>query len=194
MELFVIRHGETDWNVAKRVQGRTDIPLNENGRAQAREAGEKLRAVVEEARGEGGRGDEWVVITSRLARAYETAGIICATAGLENEILVDERVLERAYGAMEGSVMERAKIEAIWDTQNVMEVEGGENVREFIARVEGFLKDIADKDVGKYRDKRVLVVTHMGVAMTIEAIIKGVPPRRHGNCEIVEFSGYFFGM
>ena len=43
MRICILRHGETDWNAARRLQGRTDVPLNENGRAQADAAGEHLR-------------------------------------------------------------------------------------------------------------------------------------------------------
>ena len=70
---YLIRHGETDWNVEGRWQGHTDIPLNANGREQARRLAERLRT-------DRTRFD--AIYSSDLARAYETAGLLGAALGL----------------------------------------------------------------------------------------------------------------
>ncbi|HYG70238.1 MAG TPA: histidine phosphatase family protein, partial [Anaeromyxobacteraceae bacterium] len=88
--LFLVRHGETDWNVAGRWQGQTDIPLNEAGRAQARELARRMR-------GEGIA----TIAASDLLRARETAEIVAAELGLEVRIL-DHRLREQSFGAFEG--------------------------------------------------------------------------------------------
>jgi probable phosphoglycerate mutase len=91
--LVLVRHGETDWNAAGRLQGRTDIELNDVGRAQAREAGAALA---------GGGWD--LLVSSPLQRAVETARIIGATAGLELELTLPG-LLERDYGHSEGEYL-----------------------------------------------------------------------------------------
>jgi len=84
--LYVARHGETDWNVAGRWQGHTDVPLNDNGRAQARALAEGLRA----HRLAG-------AVASDLRRAHETARIVAAELGIE-VAYVDRELRERAFG------------------------------------------------------------------------------------------------
>lgn len=92
--LTLVRHGETDWNAQRRIQGSTDIPLNDTGRAQARAAAEVLRtrldltAPVE-------------IASSDLSRANETARIIAAELGL-GDVAVHPDLRERAYGDAEG--------------------------------------------------------------------------------------------
>ncbi|MGO3151740.1 MAG: histidine phosphatase family protein [Galactobacter sp.] len=88
--IFFVRHGQTDWNKAGKLQGQVDIPLNETGKAQAQTAAEQLD----------GRGITRVV-TSTLGRAMETGGIIAAHLGLDAPSQ-DEGLLERAYGEFEG--------------------------------------------------------------------------------------------
>jgi valyl-tRNA synthetase len=89
-KLFVARHGETDWNIAKKMQGHTDNVLNETGRKQAQEAAEKLI----------GSGIE-VIFSSDLVRARETAEIIAKKIGAE--VVIDARLRERNFGDSEGA-------------------------------------------------------------------------------------------
>lgn len=96
MTLAFIRHGQTDWNATERLQGSSDIPLNDTGRQQAREVMTALDAT------------EWdVIVSSPLSRARETAQIIAAGLGIElgrsYELLV-----ERDYGQAEGITDEDA--------------------------------------------------------------------------------------
>lgn len=88
--ILLVRHGQTDWNKAGKLQGQVDIPLNEVGRAQAAEAARGLL-------------DSGItrIVTSTLGRAMETGAIIAAHLGLPDPTQ-DEGLLERAYGEFEG--------------------------------------------------------------------------------------------
>ena len=100
---YFVRHGETDWNKEGRLQGHTNIPLNETGRAQARAAQQIIaRLPIDQ------------VVTSTLDRAIETAEILCQTSG--KEIMRDARLCERSFGSFEGmdvSIIDKHKHEAI---------------------------------------------------------------------------------
>jgi len=90
---YVLRHGQTDWNVQLRLQGSTDIPLNDTGRAQAHVAA-KILATEGLTK----------IIASPLSRALETARIVGAASGLEPEI--DGRLIERNFGLFEGMTID----------------------------------------------------------------------------------------
>ena len=89
MKLYIIRHGQTDWNRARRLQGRTDIPLNEWGRRVAELTREGLKDVAFD-----------MAFTSPLIRAKETAEIILGDRNVP--IIEDERIIEVNFGAYEG--------------------------------------------------------------------------------------------
>ena len=94
MNIYLLRHGETDWNRAGRLQGRTDIPLNEKGRAQMKHAGEILRK-------SGIRMD--LILVSPLSRARESAEITAGGLDYPKEkILVEEMLIEQCFGEGEG--------------------------------------------------------------------------------------------
>ncbi|MEV8339620.1 histidine phosphatase family protein [Leucobacter sp. NPDC077196] len=95
--IVIVRHGETDWNIGRRIQGRTDIPLNERGRSQAGEIAELLH----------GEGPWSRVITSPLARAAETARIISERLELPAAEVVPD-VIERDFGPAEGLLVAEA--------------------------------------------------------------------------------------
>jgi broad specificity phosphatase PhoE len=88
--LYLVRHGETDWNAAGRWQGQTDVPLNERGRAQARELAGRLRGAGIAS-----------IASSDLLRARETAEIVAGALGLALD-LVDPALRERRFGRFEG--------------------------------------------------------------------------------------------
>jgi uncharacterized phosphatase len=89
LTVHLVRHGETDWNLQTRIQGSTDIPLNDTGREQAREAAAALAELPVGA-----------IIASDLSRARETAEIIAAPHHLG--VLLDPRLRERGFGVLEG--------------------------------------------------------------------------------------------
>jgi broad specificity phosphatase PhoE len=88
--VFLIRHGETDWNAEGRWQGHTDVPLNEKGRTQALRVADALRKA-----GLGG------VVSSDLSRASETAQIVGTSLGIE-VVYLDADLRERMFGVFEG--------------------------------------------------------------------------------------------
>ncbi len=89
MKFYFIRHGETDWNKEKRLQGRTDIPLNDAGRQQARDALKKIIPLNLD-----------LIVSSPLMRAKETALII--NEALRLPLHFDDNLVERHFGKIEG--------------------------------------------------------------------------------------------
>ena len=86
-EVYLVRHGETEWSLSGQHTGATDIPLTENGKAVARELGEKLNGIEFTA-----------VWSSPMSRAIDTARL----AGYEHDVRIDDRLKEWAYGDYEG--------------------------------------------------------------------------------------------
>lgn len=113
--LTLIRHGETDWNRARRIQGSTDIPLNDTGREQARAAAAALR--------ERGGGLPVNVVSSDLSRARETAEIIAAELGAAAP-RVYPGLRERSYGEAEG--VDATEFLQRWGDWHSAEVPGAE--------------------------------------------------------------------
>lgn len=158
MMLYVIRHGETDWNRARKVQGHTDIPLNEYGRRLAEETAEGMKDIPLD-----------LAYTSPLLRAKETAEIILN--GRTIPLYEEERIKELCFGRYEGICCsgdnrdpESDKFNLFFgDTANYVPVGGGESIEDLYARTGDFLNELCSrKDLA---DKHILVSTH-GAAMT----------------------------
>src|SRR5215471_5979687 len=95
--LYIVRHGETDWNVAQRYQGQTDVPLNAIGRTQAARNGRALRNAL------GSRASCFDFVTSPLLRATETMHIVRRELKLPRDtFIIDERLSEINFGHWEG--------------------------------------------------------------------------------------------
>ncbi len=153
--LTLIRHGETDWNRAGRIQGSTDIPLNDTGRSQARAAGIALRDARDAA-------VPVTVVSSDLSRARETAEIIADELGARAPRIYPG-LRERSYGEAEG--IEGAEFFRRWGGWGAADVPGAEPLP--------VLRDRALKALGlAVRDHRhatgpglasLVVVAHGGV-------------------------------
>lgn len=151
--LYLVRHGETDWNKARKIQGSTDIPLNDLGRSQARQAGDLLARRRFDA-----------VVASPLSRAFETGSIIAARLGLA-EPTTNVGLVERAYGQAEG--MTDRDVERAFP--HGAPVPGRESRTALVARVVPALLDVAAAHEGGL----VVVATHGAV---IRAIVNHVAP------------------
>jgi broad specificity phosphatase PhoE len=157
-ELSLVRHGETDWNRQRRIQGLTDIPLNETGREQARQTGHRLTRR---------RWDR--IYSSPLSRARETAAIIAAEVGLPDAETVDA-LIERDYGDAEG--LNFAEVERRYPDRSA--VPGQESREDVMARVVPALRTLAAEHAGE----SILVVSHGGA---IRAVLAAVDPETaHG--------------
>lgn len=151
--LYLIRHGETDWNQQHRIQGLTDIPLNETGRAQARATGRLLSGRT-----------FYGVYSSPLSRARETAAIIAGELGLPDPGVVDALV-ERDYGGAEG--LSFAEVERRYPDRAVVP---GQETREAVAgRVLPALHALAAEHTGE----AILVISHGGA---IRSVLTAVQP------------------
>jgi probable phosphoglycerate mutase len=98
--LYFARHGETDWNRDRRLQGQHDIPLNALGRIQASRCGEVLRELLER---DGKSAEDYDYISSPLGRARETMELMRAAMGLSPDAYrTDARLMEMSFGRWEG--------------------------------------------------------------------------------------------
>lgn len=141
--ISLVRHGQTDWNLAKRIQGSSDIPLNDTGREQAEATGRALA---------GGSYD--AIYASPLSRASETASIIASHTGLDAPLPLPE-VAERSYGDAEG--LTGAEILARWPEGTP--VPGRESRDEVVERALPALLELGERHQGE----SVIVVSHGGV-------------------------------
>lgn len=114
--LILVRHGETDWNRDRRIQGSTDIPLNDTGRGQARDAVDGIRDLL--------AGETPVVVASDLSRARETAQIIAAGLGSSVSALYPG-LRERSYGEAEG--LDVDEYHRRWGASPARDVPGAES-------------------------------------------------------------------
>jgi broad specificity phosphatase PhoE len=154
--LYVVRHGATDWNQSGRIQGHTDIPLNETGRAQARLASIRLAGVYATA-----------LYSSDLLRAYETAQIIGQATGLG--VVQTPGLREINFGVWQGlsSLQIRERDPDVYAARRANPYDvapsGAETWRRFYDRALQAVRDILAATTAQ----RVIVVTHSGVCTVI---------------------------
>ncbi|WP_299093247.1 histidine phosphatase family protein [uncultured Metabacillus sp.] len=145
--ICIIRHGETDWNAIGKLQGRTDIPLNETGVFQAEECAEFLKEF------------QWdVIVTSPLKRAKQTAEII--KRKIDVPLIEMEEFVEKGFGHAEGLMLEER--EAAFPDGNYPNEETNLSIT---TRVMEGIQKINET----FKDKRVLLVAHGVVITTILA-------------------------
>lgn len=150
MRIYLIRHGETDWNLEGKLQGREDIALNENGIRQAMIcgqafAGKKIKAVI----------------TSPLIRAKRTAEIIAQSIGL-SEVIVEEGLIERDFGVLAGTTYDSKKY---FDTFGIEE--GIENWEELHQRLIGCIRRLAEQ----YYDEDIVLVSHGAAINSVISVL-----------------------
>jgi len=159
--LYLVRHGETDWNRAQRWQGWTDLPLNERGVAQVRALAARLRGLEVDA-----------LYTSGLKRARETAVILGQALGVDP---VEEPGLrEIGLGRLEGTngVHEAITEAARRDPEPL--AEGAESFTEFAGRIRAAWERIGRDHAGE----RVMLVSHGGTLRTLIGHLIGLDPSR----------------
>ena len=155
MELYILRHGTTEWNRLKKLQGRTDIPLDEDGIRLAKETGEGLRGVRFDA-----------AYSSPLQRAYRTAELVLGGRGIP--IRKDDRLVEVNFGIWEGcdssevsKELPKEEVDAFFDLDlPEKRVPEGESVWDVINRTGDFVQELIDDPENE--NKRILVSMHGG--------------------------------
>lgn len=163
-QLILWRHGRTDWNAQGRVQGQSDVPLNELGVQQAMDAAARL-ATLNPVR----------IVTSDLQRAKSTADILAGKTGVEVEC--DERLREMSFGVREGLTAEEAWASfpdemRAWHTGGDIAMPGGETYRQAGARFAEAVSGIAEALPG---DGIAVVVAHGAVLRVGACTFLGIP-------------------
>lgn len=180
--LSTVRHGLTELNRDKKVGGRVDVPLIDEGRRQAREANGNFDGTPFD-----------VVISSPLARALETAEIV---AGVSREdVVIDEGCTERSFGEMEGlrpeEVRERlpqVEYVRIGDVNYSLNPPGGESFEQLHERAREFL----ERTVRTHGGKKVLLFAHENFLQQLHGVLRGLGPMESLeqailNCELNRF-------
>ena len=143
--IYIIRHGQTDWNIEHRTQGHTDIALNTNGIKQAELMTQKIANLKIDS-----------IISSDLKRAYMTAQIINKNFNITIE--TDKRLREFCFGTLEGITRDKITQE-VWDDFNKNPKQfNAETKEEIFNRIKSFINDLKFNSI----NKNTLVVTHGG--------------------------------
>ena len=145
-----MRHGKTDWNLLHKLQGQTDIPLNDMGRKMAREAGERYKDIHFD-----------VCYCSPLGRARETAKLVLE--GRDVPVIIDDRLAEMGFGIYEGTeeVFEKPECPVrvlFFNPEKYEAVGGAESLESLIKRTSEFLEEVAMPLVNEGKD--VLIMGH----------------------------------
>lgn len=162
--IVLIRHGETDWNVVRRLQGHTDIPLNATGQQQAQQAAIALADTPLAA-----------LYSSDLLRAQATADAIAAPHGLAVQLVPALR--ERHYGVFEGLCSDAIAAQhpaafAAWQTRDAMYViPGGESLSDLYRRVCAAFSQI----VAHHAGQTIGLVAHGGVLDCLYRLVNELP-------------------
>lgn len=175
MKLYIVRHGQTDGNVNKIMDGIRDIDLNDTGIEQAKETRDALNGINLD-----------LVICSPLSRTKHTMEII---NDKNIPVIFDDRVKERDCGEFTGKGFDSLDRDLYWNYFDKTIYEKAESMTHLFNRVYSFLDEIKEK----YKDKKILLVTHEGITKVINCYFNGIPEDGNlqtlglKNCEIKEY-------
>jgi probable phosphoglycerate mutase len=170
-----MRHGQTDWNVRHKIQGRTDIPLNAEGRIMAASARKEYAGIHFD-----------VCFASPLVRARETAEIVLE--GRNIPIIIDDRLVEMAFGIYEGYEecfqIPDCPVNVIFNAPEkyVTAFEGAESFADLYARTGEFLSEVVNPRLEKGED--ILIIGHGAMNLSIVCQVKGIPLEQFWSTEI----------
>ncbi len=167
--LYFLRHGETDWNVAYRLQGQMDIPINANGREQAARNGKRLASLIDDP-------ERMAYIASPLGRTRETMEIARRELGLKTYgYETDDRLKELSFGLWQGFTFEELRgqqdpaVEARFADKWGFVPAGGESYAMLLERLKGWLP---------YQSRDAVVVTHGGVIRVLMHHLGDMPTKQ----------------
>lgn len=173
-EVLAVRHGLTDYNAERRLQGQLDVPLNDTGREQCRKCGAELQRMIRD----GHNFTIDAVYSSPLQRARESAEIIREAAGIPCDIVVDNRIKEWNAGILQGHLLDEVSVRfpnewAAWNKSRDPSYvfPEGESFQHRFDRVKDFFLQVAARHLGQ----RILVVTHGGVMDDLFRLVRKIP-------------------
>jgi len=177
--IIFIRHGQTEWNVEGRLQGRVDIPLNQVGRDQARRNGAALGRYLTDI---GKTATDFSWVTSPLSRSRETMDIVLETMGLGDlTYALDDRLMEMSFGTMEGSTKSELKAK----NRDLMRRRsadkwafvppGGESYAQLCDRISAWWQSLTVDTVA---------VSHGGVSRALRGMYQQVDPEKIPHLEV----------
>lgn len=166
MKLYILRHGKTQWNALRKVQGAADIPLAEEGISLARKVGETLKDVPFD-----------LCFSSPLKRAIQTAELVLGQKADRIPVILDKRIQEIDFGALEGTQFKDEKGNMInremevffTDPNHFSRPENGENISDVLARTREFWMEKTDDP--ELRDKTILIASH---GCAVRALLQNV--------------------
>jgi alpha-ribazole phosphatase len=167
MKLFLIRHGQTAWNIARRYQGHSDVPLNETGQKQAKALSDRFSTQHIDA-----------IYSSDLSRATETASAILQKSGYNPDLHPDARLREVNFGDWEGMTYNEIKEKypkALLERENDIYKSAppnGETLEQLTMRVQSLLAEL----LAKHENQTVLAVAHGGVLRVLLCCALGLHP------------------
>lgn len=189
MKIYIIRHGETEWNNLRKLQGRSDTELNEVGIQLAEITAEALKDIPFD-----------IAYTSPLKRAYKTAEIIVGDRDIP--LIPDERIQEVSFGAYEGLGCSKDNYEIpdpefeyfFQAPEKYVAKNGAESIEDLCKRTTEFLREITSNP--ELEDKTVLIATH-GAAL--KGLLSSVGNKEkkdfwgmgvHRNCAVTELESH----
>lgn len=182
MKIYFVRHGETQWNRERRLQGQTNIPLNENGRKAAELSREGIKDITFD-----------IAYTSPLDRARETAEILLR--GRNIQIIEDSRLKEISFGSGEGiNIVEltehkRAPLyQFICEPEHYIPSSDAESLEALSRRCQSFLHDVIIPCEGKY--ETILVATHGALICSLISYLEGHPKSEFWNGNLQKNCGF----
>ena len=185
--LYFIRHGETDWNIDRRFQGQSDIPLNKNGIEQAAANGKTLNWLLTK---NGGPVQHNNFVSSPLSRASKTIELVLAGLGLpEDSYQTDAALTELSFGLWEGLTSPEAKQQYYFERQKRRKDRwniappGGESFAERTEIIERFLLNLPANSA---------VVSHSGIMRIIIHLLNGLAPLDAVNADIPHVGVHFW--
>ncbi|SFP02114.1 probable phosphoglycerate mutase [Mesorhizobium sp. NFR06] len=175
--VYIVRHGQTEWNVERRLQGQADTDINAFGREQARRNGRRLAALI-------GKGEDFDFVASPMRRTRETMELMRAAMGLDpSAYRTDPRLVEMSFGDWQGFTFRelearlpgstRGRRAAKWDFQPPGE--GAESYEMLLERIRPWFEAL---------DRRTVCVTHGGVMRCLFRIVEGVSKQEAASLEI----------
>lgn len=165
MKLYITRHGQTDGNLFKIMDGIRDIDLNETGIKEAEKTRDNLKEIKFD-----------LIISSPLIRTKHTMEIININ---DYPVIFDDRVMERDCGEFTGLSFDKLDRDLYWNYHDKNIYERAESMEHLFKRVYEFLDEIKEK----YEDKTILLVTHSGVTKVINCYFNGIP--EDGNLQVL---------